>query len=274
MVPLMMVIVFAVPVYRYWVDDEPDFSADAAFLDSLVFSSQVSLKEKKPDQPAIVYSAFNPNEIPEEEFIQLGFPPYIAKRIIQYREKGGFFRIKSDLKKIYGLESSLYHKVEPFILLPDSIVRYSTPADSANKKVYTKRAIQPFDLNKADTTQLKQIFGIGDVLAERIVKYRGQLGGFINESQLNEVYRLDSVTCARLLEHAFIEENFQPAGININLATETELAGHPYISYSAAKAIVSYRFQHGKFERSDGLKKIVQLSDSEREKIEPYLIFE
>jgi competence ComEA-like helix-hairpin-helix protein len=271
----MLVIVFAAPVYRYWIyHSEPDFSADAVFLDSLVFAREVSMKEKQSEPTAIVYSTFNPNEIGVEEFIQLGFPEFIAKRILQYREKGGIFRIKADLKKIYGLDLSLYNKVESYIQLPESMMGYTPPVEKSDKKVHTKKVIQPFDLNTADTTQLKQIFGIGNVLSERIVKYRTQLGGFISEGQLSEVYRLDSVTIDRLLEHAFIEESFQPAQININLATETELKRHPYVSYTVAGAIVAYRFQHGKFNSLDDLKKIVVLSSDEREKIKPYLIVE
>lgn len=168
--------------------------------------------------------------------------------------------------------------MEPYILLPvllpDRFVRYDAPVEKSSERVYTKKEILPFNLNTADTSQLKQIFGIGDVLSERIVKYRMQLGGFISVTQLKEVYRLDSATITRLLDHAFIEESFRPAGININLATEAELVRHPYISGSMAKAIVAYRFQHGKFDSLDELRKLVVVTATEREKIKPYLIVE
>lgn len=274
LVPLMLLTIFSVPAYRYWILlSEPDFSADVAFLDSLVFATPVSLEEPSTSFD-IVYSDFDPNEIDQEDLVEMGFPVFIAKRIINYREKGGEFRIKSDLAKMYGLEPTFYKKIEPYILLPDSIEKRKPVFKKFEEKEYTKKVVQPFDLNMADTAQLKQISGIGKVLSERIVKYRNQLGGFINENQLKEVYHLDSITIARLLEHTFIEENFQPAKININLATETELGKHPYVSYSDAKAIVTYRFQHGKFSTLEDLKKIVGVTSEEREKIKPYLIFE
>ncbi len=274
LVPLMLIIVFSVPAYRYWISlSEPDFSADAAFLDSLVFVSTISIEDSDKNSE-IVISNFDPNAIAEEGFVTMGFPVAVAKRIVNYRNKGGKFRIKSDLAKMYGLEPALYEKVEPYILLPDSIAKRKPVFEKFTKKEYTKKVIQPFDINIADTAQLKQIFGIGKVLSERIVKYRDQLGGFINENQLQEVYHLDSVTIARLLEHTFIEENFQPERININLATEAELSKHPYISYSQAKAIVTFRFQHGRFNTPEDLKKIVVLTTEGREKMKPYLIFE
>ncbi len=274
LIPLMIVIVFSVPAYRYWISlSPPDFSADAAFLDSLVFVSNVSVEPGK-EEAEITYFNFDPNEIAAEDFMRLGFPATISKRIVNYREKGGKFRVKSDLEKIYGLEPSLFEKIKPYILLPDKIETQKPVYEKYDKPKYTKKEIQAFDLNTADTAQLKQISGIGKVLSERIVKYRNQLGGFINENQLKEVYHLDSVTIARLLEHTFIEENFQPVGININLATEAELSKHPYISKSVAKAIVSYRFQHGKYTTLKDLEKIIVVTTEEREKIKPYLIFE
>lgn len=274
LIPLMIVIVFSVPAYRYWITlSPPDFSADAAFLDSLVFVSKVSLDTKK-EETEITYFVFDPNEIGAEDFMRMGFPANISKRIVSYREKGGKFRVKSDLEKIYGIEPSLFKKIEPYILLPDKVEAQKPVYERYTKPEYTKKEIQAFDLNTADTTQLKQISGIGTVLSGRIVKYRNQLGGFVNEDQLKEVYQLDSVTIARLLEHTFIEDNFQPVGININLATEAELSKHPYISKSVAKAIVSYRFQHGKYNMPEDLKKIIAVTIEEREKIKPYLIFE
>ena len=276
LVPLMVVIIFAVPVYRHWfANSTADFSREAAFLDSLVFATAVSLEPEDAAINGIKYTAFDPNETGEKELIQLGFPVAVAQRIVRYREKGGIFRVKTDLKKIYGLEPALYQQLEPFILLPNTREqRGATTASAPDKPAHTKKVITPFNLNTADTSQLKQIYGIGTVLASRIVKYRTQLGGFVHEYQLFEVYRLDSTTITRLLDHAFIEENFQPEGININLATEAELGRHPYISLPVARSIVTYRFQHGKFTSVDDLDKIVALTSADLDRIKPYLIFE
>jgi DNA uptake protein ComE-like DNA-binding protein len=274
LIPLMVVIIFAPPVYRNWMaHSESDFSEEEAFLDSLVFATAVSLDPGAVQQNAVSYLAFDPNEIGETGLVQMGFPVAVAKRLVNYREKGGFFRIKSDLKKIYGLEPGLYHNIEPYILLPDRLEPARTSTDDT-PLVNTKKTIVPFNLNTADTSQLKQVYGIGKVLATRIVKYRTQLGGFVSKKQLSEVYRLDSATITRLLDHAFIEENFQPEGININLATEAELGRHPYISLPVARSIVTYRFQHGKFTSVDDLDKIVALTSADLDRIKPYLIFE
>ena len=64
------------------------------------------------------------------------------------------------------------------------------------KKYRSKKSLQktPFkeiiELNVADTAMLKSIYGIGEKLSVRIVKYRKKLGGFYSVEQLKEVYGL------------------------------------------------------------------------------------
>lgn len=44
------------------------------------------------------------------------------------------------------------------------------------------------DLNRADTTELKKIPGIGSGIARLIIGYRQRLGGFYNITQLQEIH--------------------------------------------------------------------------------------
>jgi competence ComEA-like helix-hairpin-helix protein len=77
-----------------------------------------------------------------------------------------------------------------------------------------------------------------------------------------------------MLDVAFIDENFQPQRININTATENELDFHPYINQTVAKAIVAYRFQHGKFTSAEEIRKLHNLKHDIADKIIPYLSIE
>jgi DNA uptake protein ComE-like DNA-binding protein len=153
------------------------------------------------------------------------------------------------------------------------------PAEKQAKKTEEKKIVEEsrkkitekFDLNKADSAQLISIYGIGGTLSIRIIKYRNRLGGFISTVQLKEVYGLDSTVVNELVKKSFIEENFRPKSLDINLATEKELAAHPYIKYALAKAITAYRFQHGHFTSIDDLTNIAIIDDTTFEKIKPYL---
>ena len=52
--------------------------------------------------------SFDPNVATNEQFERLGFPKYLAKTIINYRSKGGKFKYKEDMLKIYSMKPELY----------------------------------------------------------------------------------------------------------------------------------------------------------------------
>lgn len=271
---LITVALFSEPLWRWWISREPaDFSADHAKLDSLT-ARWKTVKEEANRIPVeedipVSFFAFNPNTVSEEELQALGFSAGLAKRLINYREAGGQFRIKSDVKKLYGMDSAFYLALLPFIQLPEKI---TWPEEKRVASEKSKPA--PFNLNEADTTQLQGIYGIGPVLSKRIIAYRERLGGFLTTQQLNEVYGLDSAVVNRIAEASFLAESFTPRTININTADENSLSVHPYLSKKLAKAIVVYRFQHGKFNAVDDLQKIHGLEKHVLDKIYPYLTVE
>ena len=128
-----------------------------------------------------------------------------------------------------------------------------------------------FDLNLADTTQLKTIYGIGPVIAKRIVTYRENLGGFISFNQLREVWGLDSTVVKKLTERSVITPGFTPNKLAINRCGEQELGRHPYLRTKLARAIVNYRLQHGNFIALDDLRKITLIDEKIFLRIEPYI---
>lgn len=273
---LVSLSLFSEPVWSWFIRNrEPDFTAEKAKLDSLIAIWNVPkpspLHKQPPDVPLKLFP-FDPNIVSQEKLTALGFSEMLAKRIVKYREKGGKFRRKSDLAKIYGMDSSFYHQIYGFIVLPEkteraTVVRKKTPAKDIFASV---KKLDKFDLNKVDTAGLKLVNGIGEKLSLRILKYREAIGGFVNINQLKEIYGLDTLVVSRLAERAIIGDDFQPTKININTASEKQLAAHPYIR-KAAKAIVSYRFQHGNFRSVDEITNVASIDETTRRKILPYL---
>jgi competence protein ComEA len=269
LLPLMLLLIMAEPLYRVWLAKHPkDFTEEQRELDSL---TQLWSKKDEPLNNAFPKALFpfDPNTATEEQLRKLGFSAALAKRITNYRQKGGKFRIKADLAKIYGLDSSLYDQLYTYIQLPDKKEK-QFPGEKMPGNVQ-KVELTPFDINLADTIQLKSVYGIGPVLALRIIKFREGLGGFIKNEQLNEIYGLDSSAVGQLRHRSFITNEFKPRQININTANEQELAAHPYIKKSIAKAIVVYRFQHGAFKNVEDLGKLTVLKQGDIVKILPYL---
>ena len=118
-----------------------------------------------------------------------------------------------------------------------------------------------------------QIRGIGSGRAKWIVRYRNQLGGYLREDQLNEVFVLRDAPDLRdsLKKYTFVASGFAPKLVNVNTASFDELYLQPYIGKPRARLIVAYRQQHGLFKRVEDLKQIPILKTEDWEKMRPYL---
>ena len=238
---------------------------------------------------------FDPNTVSVAGWQQLGLPRWMAERIEKYRSKGGQFRRKEDLLKIYDFPPDLYDQLEPYITLKETphTDRFSNDRFGANKPYANepyksgdrpafsprpaypdrpaKAAPQPFDINTADTSQLIALKGIGATLAGRIVKFRDALGGFVSTDQFRDIYGLDSLALNELATFGKIKSSVRK--IPVNTATADELDRHPFLSRRQAQIIVSYREQHGAYTSAESLKPIRILDAKTIEKIAPYLEF-
>ncbi|NJO73705.1 MAG: helix-hairpin-helix domain-containing protein [Leptolyngbyaceae cyanobacterium RM1_406_9] len=197
------------PAYRWWFTGKnQNYTTESKTLDSLTAQWQWKEPEDSILHISTALFQFNPNTASITELIELGFAPNLAKRIDNYRNKQGRFRIASDLLKIYGMDTALYKRLIPYISIPAS----QSKANNENlsvKEESNEIKITQFDVNEADTIQLIRIYGIGSKLSQRIIKYRNQLGGFISISQLQEVYGLDSTVVKELTQYVFISDNFK-----------------------------------------------------------------
>ncbi len=76
------------------------------------------VRARRYNRTPVVAFPFDPNKIGEDSMKLLGIPHWIAKRMIKYRNNGGRFRKKEDLKKIYGFRKEDYDRLEEYIILP------------------------------------------------------------------------------------------------------------------------------------------------------------
>jgi competence protein ComEA len=281
---VILIFVIALPkIFSFFVQSEQMYYQDA-HLDSLVAQIVVTKQEPawkkydkydagKEDKYAIKNSIlfpFDPNKLSVDSLVLLGFNEKLSARIDNYRKKGGQFRKKEDLKKMYGLSEQLYEKVEDYIVLPEKVAyqKRNFRDTTSFRKKYERPVIVAFDANTADSTTFINLKGIGASTARRILKYRTKLGGFVSQEQFREVYGLDSLALDELFKYAKVTS--EPTKIRINHADEQGLK-HPYMPYKLPRLIVNYRNQHGNFNSVEELLRIKVLKSEELQKIKPYL---
>ena len=307
---LLLCVLSPIVWYRFPpVPVENTTATDQAKLDSMVASMKTQgltiEKNRYPDRPGREdrhgnethtaerfhepnLAPFDPNTISVAGWQNLGLPRWMAERIDKYRSKGGVFRKKEDLRRIYDFPPDVYAQLEPYITLPAAAPRYAdraapatppppgaaalpTPPPADRPRYVARPAPQPFDINTADTTQLIALKGIGSKLADRIIRYRNDLGGFLNQEQFRDIYGLDSISLAQLTLFAKVQSGVRR--VPVNTASAADLDRLPFLSRRQAEVIVNYRNQHGAFQGMDALKAVRVLNEPTLAQLAPYLSF-
>ena len=201
-------------------------------------------KTKSP-QHAYELFEFDPNKSSEDELLQLGIPKAAVRAVVAYRNKGGVFRKKEDLKKIYTLPEDVYNRLEPYIHIEtkkqETITAGGVAFKSAGKPTPTV-----LDANLATAADWQNLPGIGAWRAQQIVAYRDRLGGFIHAAQLTEVKSLPDSIYQQIKPYVGLSGGIFRK-IDLNTASADDLRAHPYFSPKQARLIVNYRDQHGPF---------------------------
>lgn len=235
-------------------------------------------KKYKRDTIEIRMQLFDPNTADSSTLVHLGFKPWQAKNMLKYRAKGGKYRKPEDLKKLYGMTDSMYLALTPYIRIArDTIKIDSISSDSLRHdslpKWHNENKDTILNLRTADTTELKMIYGIGSYRARQIVRYRQQLGGFVDVKQLLEIPGLEKLNADSLLAHFFID-SIQIEPIDINKISVRQLSRHPYLRFEQAKAIYEFRRRNIRLDSIEQLQQIDCLDEEIIKNIAPYLKFD
>lgn len=174
----------------------------------------------------------------EEDWLRVGLPAYLAKRVLKYQAKGAVLRSRQDLLKIYGMNEHFLARVTPFILEEKAIVERKRTAFVHQKEV---KRIGPIDINRADSIDLIALPGIGPVFARRIIQYRALLKGYVHPSQFKEIYGLSDVALETLTSNTLIKVK---ALAVLQTCDYTKLNEHLYLSSKDARYIMGQLKNH------------------------------
>lgn len=238
---------------------------------------KVTSDEKLPinkNNKELQFTPFEPNEFNIEMGNMIGLSEKQSASILKYLSKGGQFRIKEDFKKMYVISPEKYEEIKDYIQLPDAYKsNYEEKKWDKKETAFEKkpREVITANLNEADSATFVKVSGIGPFYAKSIVKYREELGGFVDKSQLLELYGMDEERYLKLLPMLILDNPEPYRKINVNTITKEELKDHPYFDWNLARYLVNYRENHGNFKSVEDLKELRLIDADLYRKIAPYI---
>lgn len=239
---------------------------------------------KKEGQPVLLNFLaapfyFDPNNISNEKWKEMGMDERVAVNITRYREKGGKFRDKEGFKKIYGMNDEIYYILEPYIKIEiaenksfnnrDTTYPKKSPVSEDKYKEFSAKSIS-IELNTADSASLLSLTGIGPSFAGRIIKYRDRLGGFFIREQLMEIKGMDSIRFNQFKDQITVDSSLIRK-IDLNSVTFKDLLRHPYFEYYLVKAIFQKKDEIKRFDSLGQLRSIPVMYEELYLKISGYL---
>ncbi len=219
-------------------------------------------KEQPNDQPIATpqLAPFDPNLLDAPTAISLGIPPKTAKNIEKYLQKGGRFRKKEDLQKIYGLSESDYHRLEPYISIApqNNSNNHSNYADKNNNS-YAQRAAAGNEAMADNPPQNN------DPAAEQRIEPA------LFSTDNGQWKAGNSDNAARRPAFTNKTADFANLKIDINSADTTEWKKLPGIGTGRAKMIVKFRNNLGGFATIEQVKETFALPPEVYDQIAPKL---
>ncbi|MFC6858632.1 ComEA family DNA-binding protein [Zunongwangia atlantica] len=223
-----------------------------------------SLKQASTKKDTIY--PFNPNYLTDFKAYSLGMSVNEIDRLLKYRSDGNWINSTEDFQTITGVSDSVLYKLSPHFKFPQWVAKNKTSNSIKSP------SILKLDINSVSAEQLQQVNGIGEVLSNRIVRYRLSIGGYRSLIQLKDIYGLSGEVRKELLKYLDeIPFNFERK--NINTIRVLELSELPYFDYELAKAVIDYRNLHEGIQSIEVLSKIDDFPTSKIDRIQLYLSF-
>ncbi|MFI3283039.1 MAG: helix-hairpin-helix domain-containing protein [Rikenellaceae bacterium] len=169
-------------------------------------------------------------------------------------------RIESmdELRECYTVSNSAASQLEQYVIFP------------------TREQKEPkglVDINKADSAELRSVYGIGEKSVVAIIEYRKNLGGFYSCDQISELEVVTESNFEKIITQISCD-SCDISKIDVNFAVAKNLIEHPYISRKALRRLLKTRQIKG------GWSSIVEMTEDdiftleEAERLRPYLWFD
>lgn len=235
-----------------------------------------SMKQDKRDYIPKIYP-FNPNFITDYKGYKLGMSVVEIDRLLAFRKQNKYVNSPEEFQAVTRVSDSLLNAISPHFKFPDWVKnkkQFQGYANGYSDKAFAKKApLVVQDINQATQEDLIKVYGVGEAISLRILKFRESLGGFVSMEQMKDVWGLSPEVVEKLNIHFKIAKDPAIKKIDINNASIKELSQFPYFNYQLARNIVTFRSMNGDFKNVQDLTKIKGLSIDKANIIALYLAF-
>ncbi len=234
-----------------------------------------SMKKEKADYVPKIYP-FNPNFITDYKGYKLGMSVSEIDRLFAFRKENKYVNSPQEFQAVTKVSDSLLNTISPYFKFPDWVnnkKQFSAYKKYPNSAFAKKEKMVVIDINQATQEDLIKIYGIGEAISVRILKFKESLGGFVSMEQMNDVWGLSPEVIENLNTHFKVSAMPTVKKIDINNASIKELSLFPYFKYPISKNIVTFRSMNGDIKNSEDLTKIKGMSSDKAKIIVLYLDF-
>lgn len=231
-----------------------------ALIDSLY---EIKKLEKLAIKP------FNPNFITDYRGEQLQMSLEQIDRLHKFRAQNKYINSAIEFQNVTGVSDEWMNTYSKYFQFPSWVNQQTSTKYSSENSI---PKIAKKDINKATIEDLKNVRGIGDILAQRILDERNRFQFFVSIEQLQFVYNISPETFRELKKHFYCTSP-QINKLNVNKASVEDLTKIPYFSKSLARQVVILRSKQSEPLNEEDLKKINNFPVEKLQIIALYLEF-
>ncbi|WP_312398213.1 helix-hairpin-helix domain-containing protein [Chryseobacterium sp.] len=238
----------------------------------------------------IALSEFNPNDLDQKQWENLGFSDKQIATILNYKKVvGGQFISKEQFKKCFAVSAEKFSELESYIILPET----NRDAKSDRFKAFEKKSINISTKFNPDHYSVNDWIKLGfsEKQSEAILKYKNYLGGsFVSKEKFKECFIINDENYRKLAPYLILPEktpeNFKGFAKNFNSEKSKinysnfdpnilDIQGWHKLGFSEgqAKVIVNYRDRNlkGSFKNVEDIQKCFVISEEKFAEIKPYI---
>ncbi|MBL4624090.1 MAG: helix-hairpin-helix domain-containing protein [Flavobacteriales bacterium] len=225
---------------------------------------EASQKFKDSNQETDLFD-FNPNHLSKKKWLLLGLKDWQINVIHNYESKGGVFRTKADVKKMYGIKEEQYDRLEPYIRIPSADI----------KELKIKRFEEPtlFQFNPNNLSEAKwKMLGLKDWQIKIIYNYESKGGSFQSKEDVGKIYGIKPEMYEKWKPYIMIPlesiarqtdstKQLEWQLVELNSADSLGLVSVRGIGPTYAKRILKYRYRLGGYLKLQQLQEVYGITE-------------